>query len=159
MSVNIVSRKTLYIVVVAALLGLAGGAAVAESVLAPAGVATREGGKPTPGMAPTYQTNAAGQTYGVLSAAVLPKDGPDLILVQAMEGKEGYVLKKTLDEVTGANVSSPAEAVAWQQRQDAASWVNTSIPVFESDGVTRIGSFEVSRSVLNYKGSAEQATP
>lgn len=142
-----------------AILGLAGGAACARSVLVPAGVATEEGGGPAPAVTLEYPTNAAGQTYGSLSDSVLPEDEPDLILVQATNGQEGYVLKETLDEVTGANVSSPKEAIAWQQRQETAAWDSITIPVFESDGVSQIGSFEVTRSVLDYENSAEQATP
>jgi len=157
---NIRSRRSAVLVVVGvAILGLVGGAAFAQSVLVPAGVATEEGGAPAPAVTPEYPTNAAGQTYGSLSDSVLPEDEPDLILVQATNGKGGYVLKETLDEVTGANVSSPEEAIAWQQRQDAAAWDSITIPVFESDGVSQIGSFEVTRSVLDYEDPAEQATP
>lgn len=71
--------------------------------------------------------------------------------MQATNGKEGYVLKATLDEITGANVASPQEAVEWQQRQDAATWNATDLPVYESDGVTQIGVFQVTRSTLDYK--------
>lgn len=147
---NIRSRRMAVLAVLgAAVLGLAAGSAVAQSVLAPAGVAVDEGGDPAPALQADYPTNAAGQTYGSLSDAVAPEDEPDLILVVASNGAEGYVLKSTLDELTGANVSSPEEAVAWQLAQETATWDSISIPVFASDGVAIVGSFEVTRSVAS----------
>lgn len=153
------SRRSAVAVVVGAAIGLVGGAAFAQVVLVPAGVATEEGGVPAPAATPEYPINATGQTYGSLNDSVPPEDEPDLILVQATNGNEGYVLRETLDQVTGANVSSPEEAIAWQQHQEAAAWDRITIPVFESDGVRQIGFFEVTRSVLDQGDPAERATP
>jgi len=65
-------------------------------------------------------------------------DYPDLLHVEATNGKTGYVDRHLLDELTGANVSSPEEAVEWQRQQDAAGPSVTYIPVYESDGTTLI---------------------
>lgn len=142
-------RSAVLLVVGAAVLGTVGGAAFAQGVLIPAGVAMHEGGEPAAAIVPTYPKNARGQTYGSVSDAVLPQHEPDLIRVRAASGKEGYVAKETLDEAIGAHVSSPAEAVAWQRRQDAATWNTLTIPVFKSDGTTQVGTFEVSRSLAS----------
>lgn len=112
----------------------------------PAGVSPVEGGPPAPAVVPEYPTNAAGQTYGQLRDDVAADDAPDLILVRATNGRHGHVLRATLDAVTGADVSSPGEAVAWERQQEAAGPGSVLIPVFESDGVTQVGVFEVNRS-------------
>jgi hypothetical protein len=80
--------------------------------------------------------NARGETYGVAG------DGsePDLISAIATNGREGYVRRSELDAAAGANASTPAEALAWQ---DAHAGETFHIPVYESDGETVIGSFQV----------------
>ncbi len=80
--------------------------------------------------------NARGETYGVVG------DGsePDLIAAIATNGRWGYVRRSELDEAAGANPSTPAEALAWQ---DAHAGETFFIPVYESDGETVIGSFRV----------------
>ncbi len=112
----------------------------------PAGVSPVEGGPPGPAVVPDYPTNAAGQSYGRLRDDVAPDDAPDLIQVRATNGRDGYVLRATLDAITGADVSSPEEAVVWQRQQEATGRGSMFIPVYESDGVTQVGVFEVSRS-------------
>lgn len=129
------------VVVAAAMLVLSG--CISEP---PAGVSRAPGGEPGGTIAPAYPTNEAGQTYGAEDENMSFEDRPDLILVQATNGREGYVLRESLDEVTGANVSSPQEALEWQRRQDDAGWDRLAIPVFLSDGLTQIGVFEINRS-------------
>lgn len=80
--------------------------------------------------------NAQGETYGVWGDDA----EPDLIAAIATNGREGYVRRTELDAVTGVNPSTPAEALAWQ---DAHAGETFSIPVYESDGETVIGSFRV----------------
>lgn len=96
--------------------------------------------------APDYPNNKAGLSFGSAALAAAPEDEPDLILVETAEGVSGYVYKSDLDEASGANVSSPREALSWQEAaQDLRK-----IPVYEVDGITQIGSFVV--------GGAREAT-
>lgn len=133
--------------------GLMGGAALARGLVdesgPPAGIAAVPGGAPAPAIEPNYPRNSSGQTYGPTNDAIAVENEPDLILVAATNGLPGYVSKVELDVITGADVSSPEEAVAWQLRQDAAGWTTKSIPVYELDGTTVIGEFEISRSVAD----------
>lgn len=81
--------------------------------------------EPTP-----WATNANGQTYGVMNA-----DGePDLIAVEATNGRTGYVYA---EELSGPLPSSPEEAATWTPPP------SRSIPVYEADGTTVIGEFTV----------------
>lgn len=102
------------------------------------------GAQAGPGKRSDFPVNDDGQTYGSTDG-VGRKDYPDLILVEASNGRQGYVENDVLNEVTGANVSSPAEAVAWQRKMDAAGQASKWIPVYLSDGKTQIGTFEVDR--------------
>jgi hypothetical protein len=85
-----------------------------------------------------WATNAGGETYGVPN-----KSGwPDLISVVIDDGQQhGYVKSSDLDCASGrVEVHSPAEALEW----DAASKNrNVSVPVYESDGSTIIGTYLV----------------
>ena len=92
-----------------------------------------------------FPTNAAGLTYGDPGSDVAPEGLPDLVLVQATNGRKGYVLSRVLNEVTGASVSSPAEAVAWQRRQEGRT-ASVFIPVYDQTGTVVIGEFEVAAS-------------
>lgn len=85
-----------------------------------------------------WDTNANGQTYGVPN-----KSGtPDLIAVSLDNGtQQGYI--KASDEACASGqdeVHSPAEALAWQAEGKDR---NVSIPAYESDGTTVIGTFIV----------------
>lgn len=93
----------------------------------------------------SFPVNAAGQTYGRSGGALDPTQEPDLILAEATNGKVGYVEKEALDEATGANVASPEEAIVWQEQQAARGPVE--IPVYESDGRTVVGAFQIQPSV------------
>jgi hypothetical protein len=84
-----------------------------------------------------WPTNALGLTYGPGPDALSVQDEPDLILVTATNGKDGYVLAKDLE---GPTPSSPEEALAWQAARAGKARV---IPVYQSDGITQIGVFEV----------------
>lgn len=99
--------------------GAIGANAFAESVhlVAPAGLRSADGVPTTPAPDPTYAINASGQTYGSDLQANSPANQPDLILVVATNGKEGYVLRSDLDAADGTTASesfkSPADALAW----------------------------------------------
>lgn len=135
--------------------GMLGGVALASvgsQPQPPAGIAAEPGGAAAPAVSPNYPRNASGLTYGSLEQSYSPDSAPDLILVEATNGRLGYVLKTALDAATGANVSNPQEAVAWQRKVDAmaAAGQKTRIPVYLVDGKTQIGEFEISPSRLNH---------
>lgn len=91
---------------------------------------------PSPAGAPTvWAKNALGVTYGSGLDAVSPEDEPDLIRVEATNGKVGYAYRTDLE---GPEPSSPAAAIAHQKAQGGKPVV---IPVYEVDGVTQIGVF------------------
>jgi hypothetical protein len=84
-----------------------------------------------------WGVNTNGQTYGVSNL----KGTPDLISVVIDDGtKYGYVSKVDLNCASGGQVKSPAEALEWDKVSQNR---NVSIPVYESDGVTVIGTFTV----------------
>jgi hypothetical protein len=82
-----------------------------------------------------WPKNAQGLTYGSGSDSMTPQDEPDLILVGATNGKVGYVLRTDLE---GQASKSPQEALSQQAAQAGKDRV---IPVYESDGTTKIGVF------------------
>lgn len=82
--------------------------------------------------------NANGQTYG--AGVPFGQGAPDLIAVSFDHGRTGYVKATDLDCASGSDVSSPSEALA---RQNALHGDGVSIPVYESDGTTKIGTFVV----------------
>ncbi|KTS13628.1 hypothetical protein RSA3_03915 [Microbacterium testaceum] len=82
--------------------------------------------------------NDRGQTYGSAGAG----EEPDLIAVVATNGRQGYVDADELADATGSsqNFTSPEEALRWQEERAGRAVV---VPVFLSDGVTRVGDFVV----------------
>lgn len=128
-----------------ACLALAGiGTALAEGGLlqAPKGLVPADGTPFVPQKAPTYPVNTDGLTYGSALDAISPDTEPDLILVEATNGKEGYVKKTQLDLANGSaeNFNSPAAALAWQA---AHRGLTSTLVVYASDGRTPIGLFIV----------------
>ncbi|WP_269938570.1 peptidase M56 family protein [Arthrobacter sp. HY1533] len=81
-----------------------------------------------------WGTNARGESYGVQNG----NGTPDLIAVVASNGKVGYARSAELDNAGGADFKSPEEAIAWQNEHKGKS---VSVPVYESDGTTRVGEF------------------
>lgn len=84
-----------------------------------------------------WPVNARGMTYGSALQAMSPEDEPDLIQVVATNGKVGYALRSDLN---GPMPSTPQEAV---RQQPAAPGQNRVVPVYEADGVTKIGVFVI----------------
>lgn len=84
---------------------------------------------------PSYHRNESGQTYGPL-AGTTPQTQPDLVAVVADDGQDGYVLLGDLAAVA----SSPADALRWPDEDRRGG---STVPVYESDGATRIGTFTV----------------
>jgi hypothetical protein len=85
--------------------------------------------------ATTHPRNAKGQSYGSSALSKTPADDPDLILVVATNGREGYAYSS---ELNGELPKSPADAA----RVSAAN-KGRAIPVYQSDGVTRVGEFVI----------------
>jgi hypothetical protein len=83
----------------------------------------------------SWGTNASGKTYGVVNQ----KGTPDLIAVA--QGKtQGYVEARELNCAAGGDVHSPTQALVWDK---GSANRNISIPVYESNGTTIVGSFVV----------------
>lgn len=80
-----------------------------------------------------FPKNARGLSYGSLADARTPSDAPDLIFVVDRAGRFGYVYATDLSE---PEPTSPTEA-------ESRSLGARTIPMYESDGVTRIGVFIV----------------
>ncbi|WP_460627483.1 hypothetical protein [Intrasporangium mesophilum] len=82
-----------------------------------------------------WGVNAKGETYGVMN----DKGEPDLQLVVATNGRDGYVYTRDLNTAGGPPPADPAEAA---ERSRAMS-AGIPITVYQSDGETVIGEFVV----------------
>jgi hypothetical protein len=82
-----------------------------------------------------YPTNASGDTFGPNKPLV---EDPDLMAVMATNGKVGYCYRTDLGG-SHQPPGTPEEAVAGNE----ATLRGRMIPVYESDGVTQIGVFQV----------------
>ena len=80
----------------------------------------------------SYSYNEQGQSYGSAVAPDRPEKEPDLIQAEASNGRIGYVFASDL---MGYTPKSPEEA-AMANEINAR---NNVIPVYESDGKTKIG--------------------
>lgn len=116
--------------------GQAAGAANTPVVEAPHRVTTATDGNDTAGgqrindpaaMAPGYQRNTRGLTYGSAGDAARPDLEPDLVWVVTLQGGSGYVYNTEL--------SPPAPVVM-------AAGVRV-LTAYASDGVTPVGTFGV----------------
>lgn len=81
-----------------------------------------------------WPTNDSGLTYGNQGDSPIP---PDLTQVFSTNGKMGYVYST---EITAPDFTSPEEVTAWQEAHQGKSHL---VPVYEQDGRTKIGEFEV----------------
>jgi len=148
------SAKTILVASAAVLGTVVGGAAVAvaaPTIFAPAGVASSPDGTPAPVTAPNYASNDAGQTYGSALDATSPDNEPDLIMVDASNGKTGYAKKTDLAAAEGTGFTSIDEAVKWSEGEGQKDHI---VPVYLSDGKTQIGEF----TVYGSKGTVENGT-
>lgn len=150
---KLLTRATIIGAAALAGLTLGVGAAIATGgpgLVAPLGLSPANDQAFSPMPEPTYKTNAVGQTYGSASNATSPDKEPDLILVVASNGVEGFVLKSELDAANGSDVQSPDEAIRWTVTEGRVDRV---IPVYLSDGRTQVGEF-----VITGLDSQEMAT-
>ena len=85
-----------------------------------------------------WAINDNGDTYGAINES----GEPDLILVSATNGKDGFVRAAELAKADGteqvATFTSPEQALAGQGEMKGKT---VSVPVYQSDGETRIGEF------------------
>lgn len=88
-----------------------------------------------------FGANANGDSYGITGDE---RGEPTLIAAMATNGKEGYVYRQDLEDADGTTAmkgfKSPEDALAWQE---AHAGEVISIPVYEADGKTIIGEFQV----------------
>jgi hypothetical protein len=139
-------RRRLAVGAVAAVVGFAvagGGAAVAVGALTngdQVSIGQLPGVSDNP--APAWPANANGQTYGSLLKSTSSATDPDLVQAIATNGEAGYVYAS---ELNPAAPSSPAAALAQQAANKTAQY----IPVYEQDGTTVIGQFEVSQPLAD----------
>ena len=94
-----------------------------------------------------FPKNQSGDTYGS-AAEVTFKDWPDLVSAIGVGDKKGYVRKSDLDEDMP---KSPEEALAQQAKQETRV-----INLYESDGKTIIGTFEIKPPNTDIKEEALQ---
>ena len=87
-----------------------------------------------------WAVNAHGQSYGVPNS----HGTPDLVAVQTTDGKDGYALATEIADANGTTAAktfkSPQDALDWQKSMAGKTVV---VPVYLSDGTTRIGDFDV----------------
>jgi hypothetical protein len=87
-----------------------------------------------------WAINAHGQSYGVANA----NGTPDLVAVQTVDGKNGFAFAKEIADADGTTAAkgfkSPQDALKWQEQMSGKTAV---VPVYESDGTTRIGDFDI----------------
>jgi len=86
--------------------------------------------------APVYPKNESGQTYGSNAFANSPDQEPDLVAAVGVDGTQGYVRSKDLDEEMP---KTPEEAVAHNRKLKAERL----IPLYDVDGKTVIGEFKI----------------
>ncbi|HEX5642773.1 MAG TPA: hypothetical protein VFZ86_10630 [Thermoleophilia bacterium] len=79
-----------------------------------------------------YPTNAAGETYGANKPLV---ERPDLMAAVNRQGVHGYIRRSDMEPPPG----SPEEA----EQANKDSLRGYTIPLYEADGVTQIGVFQV----------------
>jgi hypothetical protein len=88
-------------------------------------------------VATAWGINANGQTFGVPNQS----GTPDLVAVFANDPNiHGYVMESDLNCAAGGDVSSRSEAALWVKVSQNR---NVTIPVYQSDGVTVVGTFTV----------------
>jgi hypothetical protein len=87
-----------------------------------------------------WATNEQGQSYGVINE----NGDPDLIAVTADNGGQGYVHRSDLEDADGTTAqrsfTTPEDALEWQEQHEG---ITHTIPVYATDGTTRVGDFTV----------------
>ncbi|MDA2804752.1 hypothetical protein [Nocardiopsis suaedae] len=99
-----------------------------------------DGGPARP--APSYATNAQGQTYGSALEARTPQEEPDLIEAYGDDGTLGYV---KADDLKGPD-QTREEVLEHIDAQERDAIPDVRIPLYERDGTTVIGTFTIDGS-------------
>jgi hypothetical protein len=96
-----------------------------------------------------WGTNASGQTFGVANA----RGEPDLISAFATNGRTGYAYSSEVGPNAWPQPANPTQALEWQQ----TPLVTEHVPVYLSDGKTRIGQIDeqVHAAYVHAKGSQQ----
>lgn len=116
-------------IVGAVLIGVAAGGMAGASA---AGLMSSGGGKPE------FPHNSKGLTYGSSLHSRSPADDPSLVLVVATNGKEGYSYATDLNTPDFASIDQSQE---WQKSHTGPR----AIPVYDSEGAQRIGTFMIGK--------------
>lgn len=128
-----IAPKRILLTVAAAALGIGAGAGVASA----SGLIFAQPADSETAEAPEYAVSDSGLSYGSLADAPSDALAPDLILVELPDGQQGYVYSEELFAAENDDPSSPGEAIASNDKGPVG------VPVYELDGVTRIGTFWV----------------
>ena len=88
--------------------------------------------------------NARGETYGSEGDSEWLGQ-PDLVLAIGKNGVQGYIRHTEMEEVSGGNVRSPEEALAWNEYVRQRGPVE--IPVYKEDGETVVDWFVIGAGV------------
>lgn len=87
---------------------------------------------------PEFPINQYGETYGSALKATSPDNEPDLIKAYGIDGTLGYVKSSDLK---GVQPKTPQEALDLQAKTPSSR----KIPLYESDGKTVIGEFQINK--------------
>jgi hypothetical protein len=131
-------RRTAMILVAAIAAAVAATGGAAYAIVGPALIyspSATPGGRSYLAPVPHWPRNAHGQTYGVQGNSPI---APDLIAAETTTGLSGYVYSKDLEAAEAPMPTSPAQASTWNITHPPKV---TYIPVYTSDGTTKIGVF------------------
>ncbi|MFJ5958001.1 hypothetical protein ACIQC5_18850 [Paenarthrobacter sp. NPDC092416] len=145
MIINKFKRRTAFIGIgTMALAGIGFGSAMATSSTSQQKTVTVQADT-TPSKGTDFKTNERGQTYGSITIVDQQEIEPDLINALATNGELGYVANTELKAASGhpSQFHSPAEALRWQEANGNRA---VNIPVYEADGVTKVGQFVIKPS-------------
>lgn len=95
--------------------------------------------------APNYPKNENGETYGSASLANSLETEPDLISAIGVDGTHGYVRKTDLN---GEMPKTPDQALTQMRRWEGKI---RQIPLYDVDGKTVIGVFNVGNEYTEYR--------
>jgi hypothetical protein len=112
-------------------MGLSAGFAFGDALMVVPGPPATHASTPS-----QFPKNSLGQTYGSALGLARLEDSPDLVLVEADSGVEGYVRKVELLEFDGGVASNPREV---RRRGTAAANADVALSVYSSDGRTVVG--------------------
>lgn len=93
-------------------------------------------------LAPVYQRNDSGQTYGSALNVTSQDKMPNLVLAIGVDGTVGYL---QLADFMGELPKNPEEALAQQNKleSNAKAGIVQQVPLYAADGKTIIGAFNI----------------